>query len=230
MRVRVAGLLVCLGGAVTAMGQGGTTATLQFSLDRAGPPATQYTLTVAQSGDGLFVPHVVPTLGATEAAQPDETLQHIQVSAPVVKSLFAAVPMVEGGRCETHNKNIAQTGSKVLRYKGNSRDASCSYNYSDDDRVNDATSTFEGIAETLRFGERLRAKLRFDRLGLDTELDGLQTAVAEHRALELENIAPILKTIAANDRVMDRVRRRAELLLQGVTPAQSATGDASSAR
>ncbi|HLI77245.1 MAG TPA: hypothetical protein VKV02_09895, partial [Acidobacteriaceae bacterium] len=104
------------------------------------------------------------------------------------------------------------------------------YNYSDDDRVNDATTAFEAVAETLQYGDRLAAKLRFDRLGLDTEVDGLQAAVTEGRALEVGNIAPILQTISDDERVMDRVRRKAARLLQGAGMGQMAAGADSSAR
>ncbi len=138
--------------------------------------------------------------------------------------------MVEGGRCETHNKNIAKTGVKVMRYSGAGREAQCTFNFSDDDRVNEAATAFEGLAETLQFGDRLRTKLRFDRLGLDGELDALQTAVTEGRASELGNIAPVLQSIVEEERVMDRVRRKAERLLGEVAPAQAAEGVAWGAR
>ena len=147
-----------------------------------------------------------------------------------MKKLFAAVPMVEGGRCETHNKSIAKTGVKTLRYVGSGTVAQCVYNYSDDDRVNDATGVFEAIAQTMQYGDRLATKLRFDRLGLDAELDGLQSAVSEGRALEVGNIAPLLQTISQDERVMDRVRRKAERLLQSAGPAQTAAGADSSER
>ncbi len=202
---------------------------LQFSLDRDGPPAQQYTLTISQSGEGQYVPHLSAGPASEVKLPADGDSRALRVSPAAMKKLFAAVPMVEGGRCETHSKNIAKSGTKTLRYSGAGREAQCTYNYSDDDRVNEATAVFEGIAETLRFGDRLRAKLRFDRLGLDSELEGLQTAVTEQRALEVGNIAPVLKTIAEDERVMDRARRKAELLLQGVAPAQTVVDSGSSA-
>ncbi len=197
---------------------------LTFTLDRPGPPSLQYTISVAADGAGTYA--LRPADGT---AAPAES-KAIRVKPEMVKKLFAAVPMVEGGRCETHSKSIAQTGAKVLRFTGPGRVAECTYNYSDDDRVNEATDAFEGIAETMQFGERLRAKLRFDRLGLDTELDGLRGAVTEGRALEVGNIAPVLQTIVGDDRVMDRARRKAERLLDGVGQGQTAAGLGSSER
>ncbi len=206
----------CLGGAA----QGGSR-TLQFSLDRDGPPPVQFTITVNEDGSGVYVGH--KTDGALATAIQGEDGLKIHIDRPVVTKLFAAVPMVEGGRCETHSKGIAKTGVKTLRYAGLGRDGQCVYNYSDDDRVNDATSSFEAIALTMQYGERLAAKLRFDRLGLDGELDGLQTAVTEGRALDVENVAPVLRKILADERVMDRAHLKAQRLLQGAGQAQAGT-------
>lgn len=228
MRDSVAGWLLWMGMVAGIQGQAAP-AKIQFSLDRAGAGGAQYTLTVAESGEGLYLPHLTPAASLEIKATPETDAREIRASQAVVTKLFAAVPMVEGGRCETHNKNIAKTGVKIMRYSGAGREAQCTFNYSDDDRVNDAVTAFEGLAETLQMGDRLRAKLRFDRLGLDGELEGLQTAVTEGRALEVGNIAPVLKSIAEDERVMDRARRRAERLLQGVPPAQAVEGVASGA-
>lgn len=211
MRAFVAGWMLVFGSGAGALAQGGPAA-LRFTLDRVGPPLAQYTISIADSGAGVFSPRLAS--GNVIDLQPGEGVKAIHISPPLVKKLFAAVPMVEGGRCETHNKGIAKTGVKVLRYAGNGREAECTYNYSDDERVNEATNAFEAIAETMQYGDRLAAKLRFDRLGLDMELDGLQSAVADGRALEVENIAPVLKSLVEDERVMDRVRRKAEQLLQ----------------
>ena len=226
MKRWIVGTLVSFS-AVGAAAQGGGR-TLQFSLNREGPPAVQYTIAVGENGTGVYVGHAVT--GPVEVVAAPGDGKALRVTPAVIKKLFAAVPMVEGGRCETHLKSIAKTGVKTLRYAGPGTPGQCVYNYSDDDRVNDATSTFEAIAQTMEYGDRLASKLRFDRLGLDTELDGLQGAVTDGRALEVGNIAPVLHTISQDERVMDRVRRKAERLLQSAGPTQSAAGADSSDR
>ena len=216
---------VLLAGLVSAAGAQDAGRNLLFSMDREGPPAIQYSIVVSGSGQGSFANRLVTEIPAAPNAEGDAKAIHI---APgLLKKLFAAVPMVEGGRCETHNKGIAKTGVKTLRYAGAGRTGLCVFNYSDDDRVNDAATAFEAIAETMRYGERLASKLRFDRLGLDTELGMLQSAVSDGRALEVGNIAPVLKSISEDERVMDRVRRKADQLLQAAGPAESAGGDSS---
>ena len=219
--IRVAAWLL-LGGGASAVAQ----ASLSFTLDRSTSPPTRYTIRV-EEGTGRGVYHSEAPAGTARASDVP-----LVVDAPTLKKLFAAVPLVKSQRCETHNKHIAQTGAKTLRYEpsgeaGGNR-SECTYNYSDEDRVNTATTEFEGIGETMQYGDRLAAKLRFDRLGLDGEMDGLESALSEGRALDAGNIAPVLQAIQNDERVMDRVRRKAAHVLEaaGVPAVQGAGGAA----
>ncbi|HTY85645.1 MAG TPA: hypothetical protein VMB19_15600, partial [Silvibacterium sp.] len=60
---------------------------------------------------------------------------------------------------------------------------------------------------------RLAIEHLHSRLALDSELENLQAAVKDHRALEIENIAPVLQSIADDEAVMNRARNRARSLL-----------------
>jgi hypothetical protein len=77
-----------------------------------------------------------------------------------------------------------------------------------------ATATFLAIADTMQRGERLQHELRYDRLGLDAEMESLVDAQKSGSAIEIGNIASILQTLVSDDHVIDRVRRRAARLLQ----------------
>ena len=197
---------------------------MSFTLIRSTTPPAQYTIRVEEStGRGVY--HAQAPAGGVPASDTP-----IVIDATMLKKVFAAVPLVKNGRCETHNKHIAQTGTKTLRYEAEGDRAECTYNYSDEDRVNTATTVLEGIGETMQYGDRLAAKLRFDRLGLDVEMDDLESALADGRALEAGNIAPVLQAIQNDERVMDRVRRKAAHLLEGagVPTVQGTAGAAAS--
>jgi len=71
----------------------------------------------------------------------------------------------------------------------------------------------ESVAFTLEEGRRLDIEVLHDRLGLDAELETLQDAVRDRRALDLANIADQLRAVAGDQRVMDRARKRAMDLL-----------------
>ena len=75
-------------------------------------------------------------------------------------------------------------------------------------------ATFQAIAETMQRGERLQHDLRYDRLGLDAEMESLVAAKESGSAIEIGNIAPVLQALVEDDHVIDRVRRRAARLLQ----------------
>ena len=189
---------------------------LTFTLDRTGAAAMHYSVQLDEAtGKGLYRGSASGTGGVSaESGAGADAGQPIAAPAVVVGKMFAAVPLVKSNRCDSHRKGIAQTGAKRLRLVQGEVNAECSYNYSDDDRVNAATAVFQALAETMQYGDRLRAKLRFDRLGLDAEMDGLQAALTDGRALQVGNIAPALQSVANDDRVMERVRRKAAHLLE----------------
>jgi hypothetical protein len=65
-------------------------------------------------------------------------------------------------------------------------------------------------------GSKLKRQYEHGRLSLDSELEFLDQMVHDGRALEVENIAPVLQAIAGDDAVLKRVQRRAQALLDGV--------------
>lgn len=205
---------------------------LSFSLERPAGAPVHYTIRVEQeSGNGFYRNDAAVPAGSTAVqgntpGAAGRAERPIVVESATVKKMFAAVPLVKSNRCDAHNKNVAQTGVKTLRYTSDASAYECTYNYALDDRVNNATALFEAVAETLQYGDRLASKLRFDRLGLDAEIDNLQNALNEGRALGVVNIAPVLQAIEGDERVMERVRRKATHLLQSASGATTqATGE-----
>jgi hypothetical protein len=116
--------------------------------------------------------------------------------------------------CESRAKNIANTGKKTLSYAGAEGAGSCTYNFSANKDIEGLTNTFLSIAFTLDEGRRLEFLHRYDRLGLDAEMIGLEQAARIGHALELGTIATVLNSIAADTAVMERVRLQAAKLLE----------------
>ena len=183
-----------------------------FTIEREGMPTPRYSIAVREDrqalywkGDRTEGPLPAPNLSVGEATR---------------AAVFKAVPAIGRGKCETHVKGIAQTGRKTLQSFEGDEVSQCVFNYSDDESVNAAVSAFEAMAVTLDIGEQLTAKHRYDRLALDGLMDGLVQQVKEGRAIEVQNIAPVLRSLVEDDRVIDRVRRKAARLLQdaGVDP------------
>ena len=172
-------------------------------------------------------------LGAGDKAS-TRTMQPITVTRATAERLRSAYKTVATGKCETKLKHLAQTGTKRLAYTMDGSDvwSSCTFNYSDDAALSDATAAFQAIAETMQCGTRLQHEHRFDRLSLDAEIDSLVAEAKEGRAIELQNIASALQSIVDDDRVMERVRRKAARLLQdaGVVPASAPAAATPNAR
>jgi hypothetical protein len=181
-----------------------------FHFDRTGVSQSRYTIQLQANG-----------LGAYWVGPPDFNLeeavgvQKITFSPSTIQKAMAPLNVVKEGNCETHLKNIAQTGRKVISFSKESASVNCTFNFSDASSLNDAAKAFQGVAETIYVGEQLQHLLRYDRLGLDAEIDSLVEEVKNGDAIEVQNIAPMLQSLIDDDRVMERVKRKAAHLLEG---------------
>jgi hypothetical protein len=147
------------------------------------------------------------------SAAGENAWQDVRIS-PATMTLLKAGADRSGPGCETRAKHLAQTGKKVLTYWHGDAPLACTFNYSDNVAVMKVVDTFQAMADTMQYGERLQQKHRFDRLGLDAEVESLARDVKQGRAIEIQNIAPALQSIVDDERVMERVRRKAARLLQ----------------
>jgi len=114
--------------------------------------------------------------------------------------------------CESHLK-VAFQGWKKLSYTGPQGSGSCTFNYSKDKEIQATGDSLVAVAETILEGARLEMLLQHDRLGLDKETEYLVDAAQNGRAQQLCAIRDILTQLASDDAVMERVRKRARVLL-----------------
>lgn len=200
--------------------------TLTFHFERPGLPVPEYTLALHPDGRGTYAAQYAPPppqpsrFGGVDASAPAPTApenvtQPIQLSAPTAAKLFERARTVGYFEhpCESRAKNIANSGQKVLTYAGPDGTGSCTYNYTENKHIAALTETFLGIAYTLEEGHALASRHRFDHLGLDSEMAQLTEAVKAGRALEVGAIASVLRSIAEDPQLLERVRERAAQLL-----------------
>jgi hypothetical protein len=203
---------------------GATKREVSFTFDRKGVLVSHYRLIVREDGSGTYEGNEIPS--ATAYGHPADSsavpFQHrITISQGTSEKIFATTERLNrfDVPCASKLKNIADTGTKTLRYEGQDGTGSCTYNFSENKDVQSLTQIFQGIAETLDTGRRLDQLHRFDRLGLDAAMKSLMDEVSAGRALEVGTIAPSLKSIASDTEVMARVRSRASTLLSQIPPA-----------
>jgi hypothetical protein len=201
---------------------------ISFRMDRPGLQVPRYTVTVLDSGGAVYEGEEVSETTAKTVsdaptqvpAAPRPFKEEVKLSPATTKRIFSAAKALKGFnvQCDSHMKNIADTGKKTLSFKGPDSNGECTYNYSENKSVMLLTDTFLGIAETMDEGRRLDHLHRYDRLGLDAAMTTLAEQVTGGRALELGTIAETLRSIAGDTNVMQRVRLKASQLLSLLPP------------
>jgi len=189
--------------------------TFQMDFSNPGLSPPQWTLTLHPDGTGHF---------RSQAGKASDAAMHgiatpvvdreIQVSAAYAARIFAVAArhrwFNEG--CESHLK-VAFQGWKTLTYTGSQSQGSCTFNFSKDKEIEDLGDSLEGVAESVFEGARLELLLQHDRLGLDAEMEFLTQAVGDGRAQQIGVIRDILERLSEDDSVLERVRKRAKMLL-----------------
>lgn len=194
-----------------ASSQNGANIRFNFENAQLQPPA--YTLQISENGTGSY------SAGSPDAQAAD---QAIRIQDPLLAKLFqtARANHFFATDCDAKKSGIAFTGKKTLNYSGSDGSGSCTFNYSHDAALNQMASDLMAVAYTLQVGDRLKLEHRHDRLSLNSELEGLQSAARDRQALELENIGPVLRSIADDDAVMNLARNRARALLSESSAAR----------
>jgi hypothetical protein len=196
-------------------------AEVSFQFSRTGLPVPRFTLRLHENGTGTYQADQAET-PATQTSMRGQAAQHVDrpvnLTPGVVAKIFKAARGLNyfNVECASKAKNIADTGTKTLTYLGPDGSGSCVYNYSENKSVSTLTDIFLGIAYTLDEGRKLEFLHRYDRLGLDAEMNSFADEVKEGRALELGTISPTLASIADDTAVIQRVRLRAAKMLEQV--------------
>ena len=193
---------------------------IRFDFEFAALQPPHWGFEIGSDGHGRYFKQGLPM----DANPSGDESQPIEVSTATMEALLAGQTALAGNKdCNSKVKNVAQTGKKKLSYGHDAVWNTCQFNYSDDAGVMRATAAFQAMAETLQFGERLKSEHRFDKLGLDAELDSLIDEAKGSRAMEIQNIAPVLQSLIADDTLMDRVRSKSQRLLDqssGAAPVE----------
>ena len=198
-------------------------ATITFRFENAQLQPAKYEVTVHPDGSGHYVSH-------TGSAPPDDIAdlpargqeRDVQLASATVQRLFATAAKEHSfaTKCEAAGSKVAFQGTKTLMYEGPDGHGACTYNYSQDQKLQWITTQMIGLSATLEEGRRLKVEHEHGRLALDAELETLETMVHDGQATEVQNIAPVLQEIVADEAVMVRARRRAQALLDSSPPVK----------
>jgi hypothetical protein len=198
-------------------------AQIRFTYENPKLQPQKYVVTVDEDGSGHFLSEVGPPVKSDVDKNDADSVpagpqdRPIHISRELRQEMFAAARKNKlfAIACDGRDKNIAFQGTKTLEYEGPEGKGSCTYNWSKSSQIEKLTDQFESVATTLEEGAKLQRQYEHGRLSLDMEMQFLEQMVHEGRAIELENIAPILTTLAGDEAILQRVQRRARALLQG---------------
>jgi hypothetical protein len=141
----------------------------------------------------------------------------VQVSAEFAGHVFQEARRHKwfSAGCDGREK-VAFQGLKKLSYTGPEGQGSCEFNYSKDKQLQDLSDSLVAVAETILEGARLEKFLLHDRLGLDQEMEFLTEAASDGRLQQIGVIRGILERLEEDPGVMERVKKRARVLLAKV--------------
>ena len=177
-------------------------------------PAT-WTLVLRPDGSGHF--HSTRGSAAADPQEPIEPVtvdRDIRLSGDFTGRVFdlAHKHKFMNTNCESHAK-VAFQGWKKLSYSGPDGEGTCEFNYSKDHEIQDMGESFVAVASTIIEGARLELLRQHDPLGLDKEMEFMAEAAGDGRLQQLCAIRGILQKLEDDPDVMERVRKRARLLL-----------------
>jgi hypothetical protein len=209
-------LLLLLSGALFALhspAESGSVVRVDFSNPALTP--AKWTLEIHPDGSGHFhSERGAVTETVQQGIEPATVDREIQLSAAFTQRAFETVhrQKLASDGCESHLK-VAFQGWKRITYSGPEGEESCEFNYSKNRELQSLADSFVSVASTIIEGARLELLLHHDPLGLDHELEYLEEGTESGRLQEIGSIRPILEQLQDNPSVMERVRRRAKLLL-----------------
>jgi hypothetical protein len=189
------------------------TPTVEVDYSNPGLAPSHWVLTIHPDGSGHFKSErgTGPAPQSLDAPNID---RDITVTSAFAERVFAQARAHSyfTKDCESHMK-VAFQGWKRLTYRGPDGQGSCTYNYSKDKSIQELGDSLVAVGSAIVEGARLETLLQHDPLGLDREMDYLVDAAGDGRVQQLGVIRGILTRLAQDDAVMERVRRRARLLL-----------------
>jgi hypothetical protein len=188
--------------------QSQTGAVVQMDYFNPGLTPAHWTLTFYPDGRG----HFRSERGHSPAADPD--LFQLEAPAHFAARVFQAARSHQwfSEDCESHLK-VAFQGQKRLSYNGPEGQGTCVFNYSSDKEIQALGDSLVAVAATIQEGARLEKLLLHDRLGLDSEMEYVTDALHDGRLEQIGVIRGILERLAEDSSVMERVRKRARVLL-----------------
>jgi hypothetical protein len=199
--------------ALPALADSGAVVRVDFS--NPGLYPAQWTLVLHPDGSGHF--HAE---GGNKPSDEDEMVlparvdRDVNLSKDFASHIFQSVhdKRLLSGKCESHLK-VAFQGLKKISYSGPDGQGGCEFNYSSSKEIQELGESLVAVGSTLIEGARLELLLQHDPLGLDKAIQFVVEASDDGRLQQIGAIRDILERLQDDPHVLERVRKRAHMLL-----------------
>ena len=185
-------------------------------------PSHHYSLAVQSTGRAAYE-SVGPLLPDATSGEP--YMEKFEVTAPTRERIFQLAEQANDfqGDFDFKKHRLANSGTKTLAYADPHQQHTTTYNWSENPGIQELTKIFQGMVNTHEAARRMIYYRRYDKLGLEPELQRLEQLAKSGDAIELQSIAPLLQEIAQDSSVLHVARERAERLLKkaGGAPAET---------
>jgi hypothetical protein len=210
------GLMLCA--------QQGAVPTIGFTCDFPGSVPSHYEISVAADGQGSYFSQTKPG-SDTRTEAPDSSNNDYRATFTLPTSTVTRILDLAkrsnyfAGDIDSR-KRIASTGTKTLSYHSSIHNVEATYNYSTAPGVQDLTSMFQGLSETMEFVRRLSYDLQYQKLALDDELKRMEEMASQGALQQVSVATTVLEKIADDPAIMNVSRARAQRLLAGEKAAR----------
>jgi hypothetical protein len=107
-------------------------------------------------------------------------------------------------------------GTKTFRFVNGDEKTEVQYNFSEDVSAQQLQDWFERMAESAQHRIDLERAAKYDHLGVDGALQGLEAAFENDRIVSPEQFLPMLDRIAKNETYMHQSRARASEMADAI--------------
>ena len=111
---------------------------------------------------------------------------------------------------------VAFMGTKTFRFVDGDQKSEAKFNYSEDVAAQQLQDWFERMAESAEHRIDLERAAKYDHLGVDGALQGLEAAFENGRVVAPEQFLPMLDRVAKNETYMHQSRARAAEMAEAI--------------
>ena len=177
------------------------------------PGRLEFTKVFPQS-EPAYVGITVESSGAAvfKTDTQDEQPVKFQLTGAETAELFALANKVDLSQKLEAPVKVAFMGTKTIRYENDGKISQQVYNYTDNPDARLLADWFERISETELCFIDLEKSVKYEKIGVNQSLLGLQSAWERKRLVAPQQFLPLLDRVVKSDSYLQMARKRAEAL------------------